>query len=114
MPKDEMLWLPNTSKKNLGQVVGYYTTSSTTWRPCLWEKVSGAYIVRDLGTLAGDTEGVAYDINDSGLVVGDSWLSSPGDDRAVLWNPVPEPSSLLVLGSGILALAGMVRRRRNG
>ncbi|HET6457218.1 MAG TPA: SUMF1/EgtB/PvdO family nonheme iron enzyme, partial [Armatimonadota bacterium] len=27
---------------------------------------------------------------------------------------VPEPPSLLILGSGILALAGMVRRRRNG
>ena len=27
---------------------------------------------------------------------------------------VPEPSSLLALGSGILALAGMIRRRRNG
>ena len=30
------------------------------------------------------------------------------------WPPVPEPASLLVLGSGILALAGMIRRRRNG
>lgn len=28
------------------------------------------------------------------------------------WQPVPEPSSVLVLGSGILALAGMIRRRR--
>ena len=27
---------------------------------------------------------------------------------------VPEPSSVLVLGSGILALAGMIRRKRNG
>jgi hypothetical protein len=25
---------------------------------------------------------------------------------------VPEPSSIIVLGSGILALAGMIRRRR--
>ncbi|HET6455565.1 MAG TPA: SUMF1/EgtB/PvdO family nonheme iron enzyme, partial [Armatimonadota bacterium] len=27
---------------------------------------------------------------------------------------VPEPSSLIILGSGILALAGMIRRKRNG
>ena len=35
-------------------------------------------------------------------------------DFYVQGSPVPEPSCFLVLGSGILALAGMVRRRRNG
>ena len=32
--------------------------------------------------------------------------------RVVALEPVPEPSSLIILGSGILALAGMIRRRR--
>ena len=43
--------------------------------------------------------------------------SAEVDKRPVLeiaYMPVPEPSSLLALGSGILALVGIVRRRRNG
>ncbi|HET6454507.1 MAG TPA: PEP-CTERM sorting domain-containing protein [Armatimonadota bacterium] len=53
-------------------------------------------------------------------VVGDElwiagWvLSSSDNSEAVMWHyePVPEPSSLLILGSGVLALAGFVRRKR--
>ena len=40
--------------------------------------------------------------------------TTTGDDFGFRVSAVPEPASVLVLGSGILALAGMIRRRRNG
>ncbi|MCX6377211.1 MAG: PEP-CTERM sorting domain-containing protein [Armatimonadetes bacterium] len=85
-----------------GQVAG------TMWSPgegqenaFVWDPETGITI---LG------EGRACDINNSGWVVG-----SQGDSqtsRAVLWEPVPEPSSLVALGMGILSLARVFTRRR--
>ena len=49
----------------------------------------------------------------------DIWIAgtannlATGEREAILWhNVVPEPSSILILGSGILALAGFIRRKR--
>lgn len=55
-------------------------------------------------------EGHPYDINNAGWIVGQMGWDMNG--QAVLWEPVPEPSTLLTLGMGILPLAGVVIRRR--
>lgn len=57
----------------------------------------------------------AYDINDSGQIVGTGYMGPHGDDYsgAVLLTPVPAvpaPSTILLLASGILALAGVNRK----
>lgn len=74
----------------------------------LWD--SDGSIV-DLSLNIGDCDySLAEGINDNGWIVGTAFV--PGGIFAAVWEPIPEPSSLLVLGSGILALAGVIRKRR--
>lgn len=56
-------------------------------------------------------------VGDQVWVVGAAYVSSEYSAVPVLWHytpdaPVPEPSSLLALGSGVLALCGVIRRRK--
>jgi probable HAF family extracellular repeat protein len=65
---------------NRGQVVGQYVTDQGL-RAFAWWK--GTTI--DLGVLAGGNFAAAYDINDSGLVVGFGNTGVDTEDRAILW-----------------------------
>ena len=67
---------------NRGEVVGQYTDNSNNgyYHAFLWSDG----VMTELPGYSG-TESVAQDINDSGLVVGLSWISS-GVSYAVLWN----------------------------
>ncbi|MCL5671607.1 MAG: PEP-CTERM sorting domain-containing protein, partial [Acidobacteria bacterium] len=50
-------------------------------------------------------------INNNGWICG--WAEdSSGVNHAVVWEPIPEPSSLLALAFGLLPLAGVWKRRR--
>lgn len=87
---------------NSGQVVGYTYTDAAQSRAFLW--VNG--LTQSLDVLPGYTTSQAYDINNNGWIVGAS------GGQAVLWTPVPEPSSILALAGGIAGLEGFVLRRR--
>lgn len=54
------------------------------------------------------------EVTDSDIwVAGYAYNSDAKRNDAILWhNVIPEPSSLLILGSGLLALAGMIRIRQ--
>lgn len=84
---------------NNGDVVGSFETGP----PVLW-RAGELSILPGLST----SSSRASDINDNGLIVGWS-LPGSGDEHAVMWVPVPEPTSLPCLGAG---LAWTVARRR--
>lgn len=81
---------------------------------------NGTYYMHDLINLGLPTDdGDIYDmyadaINDDMQVAGSCYyyVDAVGRWGMYLATPVPEPSSVLALGGGILALAGVVRRRR--
>lgn len=76
------------------QVVGSSTSARSSFTPFIWENG----VMRDIGYLTNSTEaGIAYDINDNGVIVGES-----GND-AFIWNGVMD--SLPGLGMGTEAHA---------
>ena len=91
---------------NLGQIVGTLDGHAVMW------EADGSIV--DLPLPSADAWAEAVSINDDGQIAGTAFYDAPGiyHTTAVLWQPVPEPSSIIVLFCGIGALAGHVARRR--
>lgn len=94
---------------NLGQIVGYSGTRTyfQDGRPVVW---TGG-VMQELLYPSDYIRGLALDINDSGWIVGMVDLPT-GQRHAALWVPVPEPSSLAVLISGVGGALVWGRRRQ--
>jgi len=121
------------SINDVGQIVGASQIAGNGSRrhACLWEKdAHGQYQIYDLGSFE-DTNTTAVDINKFGQIVGYSedhaltwingqmidlgygyvlgindagWIVGGFDNQAVLWKPVPEPTTMLFLITGVIFL----------
>ena len=67
----------------------------------------------DLPLPDGATSMRVADINDDGVVVGWAEFADPNDVRAVVWQPVPEPSAFLALACGLVGILTQTRKRRS-
>ena len=95
---------------NKGQVVGDRTVNSVGYAFLYTDG-----IMQDLNSLIPTSSewelGHASSINDNGWIVG--WGMNPsGQQHAFLLTPVPEPSTLVLLGAAAIGLLGYAWRRK--
>ena len=75
------------SINDVGQIAGYSNRSAVGISAVLWDNSPGRPIT-EMGTLPGDSNSVAFDINLSGTVVG--YSSGSTGDRAFIWDYASE------------------------
>jgi probable HAF family extracellular repeat protein len=106
-------WNTPVALNNQGQIVGFANTSgdvNAALSPTafIWTKASGMKPIPPYGT---DTNDIAFDVNEKGQIVGQSFNANSGASRAVFWQNnvlsdlntlVIQPTSLyLTLAQGI-------------
>ncbi len=91
---------------NLGQIVGDYVDAGGVTHGFL--DSGGVFTTLDP---AGSLNTVINGINDQGQVVG-FYVNAADQTIGLLGSPVPEPAALALFGVGLVALAGVPRRRR--
>lgn len=92
-----------------GTIVGSMDNPAQQTRAVVWDP---SLNVTALPVLPGHSYSYAYDINELGWVVGCSSIGPYNDAHLVVWQPVPEPASILALLCGIGGFGGAIFFRR--
>ena len=110
-----ILWNPDGTVVDLGLGVAYGINNpgvicgQIDSRAVLWDT---DFNITRLPVFPGSDFSLACGINDLGLIAGGAMLSGYWGPRAVIWEPVPEPSSLFSLASLLLPVALSRRKRK--
>ena len=91
-----------------GQVVGDSYLPNGSDHAFIWQDGQ----MTDLGALPGGNWSQAFGVSNNGWIIG---MSSDNmySTNPVLWIPVPEPSSIIVVLMGIGGLGGMIWKRKS-
>ncbi len=101
-------WNTPVALNNQGQIVGFANTSGDENAPLsptafIWTKASGMKPIPPYGT---DTNDIAFDVNEKGQIVGQSFNANSGASRAIFWqNNVLSDLNTLVIQPTSLYLA---------
>ena len=95
-----------------GKQAGYGVSEVTGHTHALvWSGTSSSVIDLETFLPVGLSDSKANGIDSLGNIVGFAF-SSDGTTHAVLWKPVPEPSSFALAAGGLLSLVAYIRRRQ--
>ena len=92
------------------------TAVSEAWASLwLYDESAGTFAIEDDHVLKADSQSLSGQFNDTATIPGDTIyrLAFSTSAYSQLTSPTPEPGSLLLVSTGLLGLAGVVRRRIN-
>jgi hypothetical protein len=115
-PRGALSFMEGRGVNSSGQVVGRYQEAvgaSAVFRAFLWDGAGGTRPLDDL--VQGWAFESAYAINDAGqiLAYGRQAGSTTSEFAIVTLATVPEPGTWVLLGSGLVVLGAVARRRRS-